>query len=237
MARHRRRDLHDVENGAGATSVMKGFKGKMPDQDIWNVINYVRSLGPKKTLTRETDAVPVFALARDSRGVPRGQRWAVGCSIPGRRPVHPTSPPLPGQRDAACSRRRVRRWAPPFSDFSDRRPAALQPIEFPHNMHVGKKIMCETCHEGVATGPVAGLPSVKTCMICHDAIATDRPRIQQITAMRDKGLDLAWQRVYGYHDAVARAVQSRAAHSRQGRVLDLPRQHREQTRRAAQRRS
>ena len=31
--------------------------------------------------------------------------------------------------------------------------------------------------EGVATGPVAG-PSV-TCMICHAAIATDRPRIQQ----------------------------------------------------------
>ena len=27
---------------------MKGFKGKIPDQDIWNVINYVRSLGPKK---------------------------------------------------------------------------------------------------------------------------------------------------------------------------------------------
>ena len=35
-------------------------------------------------------------------------------------------------------------------------------------------------------------------MICHDAIAVDRPRIQQITAMRAKGIDLAWQRVYGY---------------------------------------
>ena len=35
-------------------------------------------------------------------------------------------------------------------------------------------------------------------MICHNTIATDRPRIKQITAMRDKGLDLAWVRVYGY---------------------------------------
>jgi len=26
---------------------MVGFKGKMPDQDIWNIINYLRSLGPK----------------------------------------------------------------------------------------------------------------------------------------------------------------------------------------------
>jgi len=47
-------------------------------------------------------------------------------------------------------------------------------------------------------GPVAGLPSVRTCMICHNTIATDRPRIQQITAMREQGIDLAWQRVYGY---------------------------------------
>ncbi len=38
-----------MQNGAGGTSVMKGFKGKMPDQDMWNVVNYLRSLGPKKT--------------------------------------------------------------------------------------------------------------------------------------------------------------------------------------------
>ena len=38
-----------VQNGAGPTSVMKGFKGKMPDPDMWSVINYLRSLGPKKT--------------------------------------------------------------------------------------------------------------------------------------------------------------------------------------------
>ena len=78
-------------------------------------------------------------------------------------------------------------------------PTPVQPLEFPHNVHVGKKIACtSTCHEGVTMGPVAGLPSVRTCMICHDAIATDRPRIQQITAMREKGIDLAWQRVFGY---------------------------------------
>lgn len=35
-------------------------------------------------------------------------------------------------------------------------------------------------------------------MICHEAIATDRPRIQQMTAMRDQGIDLQWSRVYGY---------------------------------------
>jgi len=35
-------------------------------------------------------------------------------------------------------------------------------------------------------------------MICHAAIATDRPLIKQITEMEAKRIDLAWQRVYGY---------------------------------------
>ena len=74
-----------------------------------------------------------------------------------------------------------------------------QPIEFPHNTHIEKGVTCtEYCHESVTKGPQAGLPSVNTCLICHAAIATDRPRIQQITQMSEKGIDLNWQRVYGY---------------------------------------
>jgi len=77
-----------------------------------------------------------------------------------------------------------------------------QPIEFPHNIHVEKGLACtEYCHESVTKGPEAGLPSVNTCLICHAAIATDKPRIQKITADSEKGIDLAWQRVYGYTQA------------------------------------
>ena len=81
-----------------------------------------------------------------------------------------------------------------------------QPIEFPHNTHVEKGLACtEYCHESVTKGPQAGLPSVNTCLICHAAIATDKPRIQQITAMSEKWIDLNWQRVYGYgHSAHVR---------------------------------
>jgi len=109
----------------------------------------------------------------------------------------PAVPALPGQSTGVFTTARPT-FGAALDDFLNRRPEAQQPIEFPHNIHVGKEIACEVCHEGVATGPVAGLPSVKTCMICHESIATDRPRIQQITAMRDKGIDLAWQRVYGF---------------------------------------
>lgn len=124
---------------------------------------------------------------------------AVGCRV--FEPTPPaaavTRPPLPGQSTGVMTTARPT-FAAAVNDFLNRRPEAVQPIEFPHNIHVGKQIMCEFCHEGVTKGPVAGLPSVKTCMICHEAIATDRPRIQQITALRDKGLDLQWQRVYGF---------------------------------------
>ena len=114
------------------------------------------------------------------------------------RPAASKLPPLPGQASGVFSADHES-FGAALNDFFGRRPDAVQPIEFPHNIHIGKGIKCtEYCHEPVTTGPVAGLPSVRTCMICHEAIATDRPRIQQITAMRDKGLDLAWQRVYGY---------------------------------------
>lgn len=86
-----------------------------------------------------------------------------------------------------------------INDFLGVRPAAEQPIAFPHKTHIGKGLTCtQYCHESVTKGPVAGLPSVKTCMICHAAIATDRPIIQQVAAYQDKGLDIPWQRVYGF---------------------------------------
>jgi hypothetical protein len=73
-----------------------------------------------------------------------------------------------------------------------------QPFDFSHKIHLDKQLLCTDCHEGVERGPRAGLPSINTCMICHSQIATDRPLIQELTALQEKGLDLAWQRVYNY---------------------------------------
>ena len=108
-------------------------------------------------------------------------------------------PPLPGQGTGVFTTAR-----PTLGDAVDdflgrheRKPD--QPLEFPHNVHAGKEIGCtEYCHEPVTTGPVAGLPSVRTCLICHNTIATDRPRIRQLTAMRERGEDFVWRRVFDY---------------------------------------
>jgi len=85
------------------------------------------------------------------------------------------------------------------NDFLNIRPAPQQPFPFPHSTHVAQKIMCtEYCHESVVKGPVAGLPSVKTCMICHESIAVDRPLIKTLADYAKRGVDISWQRVYGY---------------------------------------
>ena len=85
------------------------------------------------------------------------------------------------------------------SHFFNRRPDAKQPIPFPHKVHLAKKAVCTDCHETVERGPVAGIPSVKTCMICHSQIATDKPLIKEVTAYSEKGIEIPWQRVYGFH--------------------------------------
>ena len=36
-----------IAHGAGPDSKMKGVKGRVSDTDIWHIINYIRSLGPK----------------------------------------------------------------------------------------------------------------------------------------------------------------------------------------------
>lgn len=85
------------------------------------------------------------------------------------------------------------------NDYFWLQPTPTQPIEFPHVTHIEKGLTCtDYCHETVTKGPQAGLPSVNTCLTCHSQIATDKPRIQQITQMQEKGLELVWQRVYQY---------------------------------------
>ena len=37
-----------LRDGAGPDFVMKGLKARMTETDMWNVINYLRSIGPKK---------------------------------------------------------------------------------------------------------------------------------------------------------------------------------------------
>jgi hypothetical protein len=81
-----------------------------------------------------------------------------------------------------------------------RRPAvaepSVQPIAFPHNVHVQTyKIDCQYCHTDARRSEFAGLPSVTRCMGCHKITAADRPEIRKLAEYAAKSQPIPWQRV------------------------------------------
>src|SRR5215475_6566682 len=63
--------------------------------------------------------------------------------------------------------------------FFGMRRTPEQPIPFTHKVHVqGAGLKCDSCHESVAKGPVAHLPSVLLCISCHEEVGTNLPSIQ-----------------------------------------------------------
>lgn len=72
-----------------------------------------------------------------------------------------------------------------------------QPIEFPHNIHVGKLGMnCTDCHRYPEKSIFAGLPDAALCMECHQGVAVDKPEIIKLTALYEKGEPVEWVRIY-----------------------------------------
>ena len=100
-------------------------------------------------------------------------------------------------------------------EFFDYQSAPQQPIVFTHKAHLAKGVECAGCHQGAEQGPDAGLPSVKLCMTCHLAIATDRPEIKKVAAYLKSGEEIPWQRVYGYYPS-AHVRFNHAPHIRAG---------------------
>jgi hypothetical protein len=74
---------------------------------------------------------------------------------------------------------------------------SLQPINFPHNVHVQTyKMECGYCHADARRSEYAGLPSVARCMGCHKITAADRPEIKKLAEYFATGQPIPWVRVY-----------------------------------------
>ena len=88
----------------------------------------------------------------------------------------------------------------------------VQPVPFSHRVMAGEaQIPCLYCHEGADRGPVAGIPTVATCMNCHAHI---RPKDAQGQLTTDMAALLAhvdpttgepkrpivWQKVHDLSD-------------------------------------
>ncbi len=75
--------------------------------------------------------------------------------------------------------------------------ASVQPIDFPHNIHVQTyKIDCQYCHADARRSEYAGLPSVTRCMGCHKITAADKPEIKKLAEYAAKNEPIPWVRVF-----------------------------------------
>jgi hypothetical protein len=82
-----------------------------------------------------------------------------------------------------------------------RQPAAakpsVQPINFPHNVHVQTyKLDCQYCHSDARRSEYAGLPSVQRCLGCHKITAADKPEIQKLAQYAARNEPIPWVRVF-----------------------------------------
>lgn len=78
-----------------------------------------------------------------------------------------------------------------------------QPIEFPHDIHADvNKINCMYCHTYARRSKVAGIPPTSKCMGCHSVIATDKPRIKQLTEFWENREPPPWNKVHDVPDYV-----------------------------------
>ncbi|HXH84769.1 MAG TPA: cytochrome c3 family protein [Candidatus Tectomicrobia bacterium] len=74
---------------------------------------------------------------------------------------------------------------------------SVQPIAFPHSVHVQTyKMDCRYCHTEARRSEYAGLPSVERCMGCHKITAADRPEIKKLAEYAASGKPIPWTRVY-----------------------------------------
>jgi hypothetical protein len=75
-------------------------------------------------------------------------------------------------------------------------PDSSGTLSFDHAIHAGDYGMpCLGCHVYAAQSSSAGLPSARKCMGCHKFVAKDKPGVQALAALFEKGESPHWQRV------------------------------------------
>lgn len=67
-----------------------------------------------------------------------------------------------------------------------------QPIEFPHNRHVGLGVQCLYCHPGAWKGASAGLPTQSKCWGCHQQIEKQTPELDKLKEYIESGKSIPW---------------------------------------------
>lgn len=83
--------------------------------------------------------------------------------------------------------------------------APTQPIAFSHKLHAGdNNINCQYCHTYARRSEIAGIPSVKKCMNCHQRMLkkVNTEKIQQLVSFYKNKEPIPWIRIYDLPDHV-----------------------------------
>jgi len=77
----------------------------------------------------------------------------------------------------------------------------IQPIAFSHRTHVESlELDCDLCHELYATSAHSGLPTLTTCLGCHEDAQTDSPEEQKIRDLAAEGEDDVFRKLFRLAD-------------------------------------
>ncbi|HKY70851.1 MAG TPA: cytochrome c3 family protein [Nitrospira sp.] len=78
-----------------------------------------------------------------------------------------------------------------------------QPIAFSHARHAGDlRIDCLYCHRAASVSTAAGIPSMRTCIGCHQNVARDSPEIRALAASWETQQPVEWVRLHRLPDFV-----------------------------------
>ena len=81
----------------------------------------------------------------------------------------------------------------------DRAPE--QPIAFSHKVHIEKAgLDCTSCHEYIDEGLLPSIPSVQTCIACHQEsqVKLNSPEVQKLIAYWEQGETIPWVKVHKF---------------------------------------
>lgn len=78
-----------------------------------------------------------------------------------------------------------------------------QPIAFPHDVHAGQyRIDCQYCHYSAERSVDAGIPSMTTCMGCHQFVGRSLAGVQQLVQYWERREPIPWVRIHKLPDHV-----------------------------------
>lgn len=76
-------------------------------------------------------------------------------------------------------------------------------IRFDHTIHAGTyRIPCLLCHSYADKAKVAGIPSLRKCMGCHELAPKEKPALQKLAELFKQGKPLSFTRVHEMPDHV-----------------------------------